>query len=71
MDFTTQYFWRIDTNLSSGLGIGDVWDYTTDAPVCDPPMAGDTNDDCVVDLNDFADLASDWLRCTLINGLCP
>ena len=71
MDFTTQYFWRIDTNLSSGLGVGDVWDYTTDAPVCDPPMAGDTNDDCVVDINDFADLAFDWLRCTLINGFCP
>jgi hypothetical protein len=71
MDFTTQYFWRIDTNLSSGLSEGDVWDYTTDAPICDPPMAGDTNDDCVVDMSDLANIASDWLRCTLTNGLCP
>ena len=70
MDFTTQYFWRIDTNLSESISFGDVWSYTTDVRICDPVMAGDINDDCVVNMEDFAILAADWLSCTLSNGIC-
>ena len=72
MEFETQYFWRIDTNLTAGGSFeGDVWTYTTGAPICDPPLLGDTDDDCVVNMTDFANVASDWLLCTLVNGLCP
>lgn len=71
MAFETQYFWRIDEILDRSSNQGDVWTFTTSAPVCDPPLAHDSNNDCVVDMADLAQLASEWLSCTLINGYCP
>ena len=41
--------------------VGDVWTFTTGLPVCDPGLTADVNDDCVVDMEDFAVLADDWL----------
>ena len=40
------------------------------AIACDK-LAGDVNDDCVVDLADFAALTADWLNCTLPAVYCP
>ena len=40
------------------------------AIACDE-MPGDANKDCVVDLADFAELASDWMECSLPPAFCP
>ncbi len=70
MDFTTEYFWRIDSILTDSVATGNIWSYTTDQRICDPVMAGDVNNDCVVNIADFAIMAADWLNCTLSNGIC-
>lgn len=37
----------------------------TCGPLCSPPPASDANNDCIVDILDFAVLASEWLSCNL------
>lgn len=41
------------------------------ALLCDNKLPGDINDDCIVDLADFAALSADWLNCTLPSAYCP
>ena len=50
---------------------GDVWSFTTGSPECEYELGGDANNDCVVNLEDFAITAGNWLECNLINGNCP
>jgi hypothetical protein len=49
--------------LASGEAYFDnfVVDSGTIVPICEYALAGDLNDDCKVDLNDFAIMASNWL----------
>lgn len=65
LDWATTYYWRIDELDGVNVFAGDVWSFTTVVPTCQTPLAGDTNGDCVVDLADFAVLASEWLQCNL------
>jgi hypothetical protein len=34
--------------------------------ICSAPIVGDLNDDCKVDLSDFALMAANWLQCNLV-----
>ena len=41
-------------------------------PNCQNNLAGDANDDCIIDIEDFAIMASEWLVCDYIyQELCP
>ena len=73
LDMNEEYFWRVDTTHPvSGLREGDLWHFTTGGDVCDPQLIADIyGTDCVVDIGDFAILASHWLGCTRINRPCP
>ena len=63
------------TNFYSDVAAGGEAYYpalvTTSVRICGPPLAGDTNGDCVVDMMDFANMVANWLECTLVNGDCP
>ncbi len=72
LDWDTRYFWVVDEFDGQNLYAGDLWSFTTISPVCDPPLLMDANGDCVVDIADFAILASEWLDCNLIPAeACP
>ncbi len=62
LDINTEYYWRVDTRDDSGtlLNAGDVWSFVSGEPICQSHPQGDLNDDCIVDLNDFALLLMDW-----------
>jgi len=38
--------------------------------LCNPPLLADTNNDCVVDMTDLAQMILEWLRCTHVSGDC-
>ena len=68
LEWASPYFWRVDVNVDGYTVEGDPWSFTTIVPVCDEEsVPGDTDGDCDVDMDDFADLASSWLIC----GLTP
>jgi hypothetical protein len=39
--------------------------FVIEYPPCNPPITGDLNDDCIVNLTDLAIMASNWLQSTL------
>ena len=59
---------RIYTNPLTAYDIADMFT-PVGGPICtnDPsiPLTFDFNDDCIVDLTDFAPFAADWLNCSL------
>ena len=58
-------------SVSSGYGIV-IDDITIAGITCDKPPVLDMNNDCVVNLEDFAAIASIWLECTLYPAsACP
>ncbi len=71
LDWQTQYFWRVDEVFAASIEQGDVWSFTTGAAVCEYPLSGDVNNDCIVNLEDLAIIAGNWLICNLVNGDCP
>lgn len=71
MVFGMTYYWRIDEHIGDNVYQGDVWVFTTGEPECSEAIPGDVNSDCIVDIEDFAILAANWLTCTLSNGNCP
>lgn len=72
LEFEKQYFWAVDEFDGQNLYAGDVWNFTTIIPVCDSPLLSDADGDCVVDMEDFAILTSEWLDCNLIPAeACP
>jgi hypothetical protein len=49
--------WRIDEFYYGAPAVqGPVWTFTCDCP----PIAGDINDDCIVNFQDYADVAESW-----------
>ena len=68
-----EYFDVFFTVSTFGEFAGTTWlDNTAVNPlICDPPLLGDTDGDCMVNVTDLANVASDWLLCTLVNGHCP
>lgn len=71
LDWSTPYFWRVDEVMGGTTYSGLVWTFsTTGERICDPPLIADTNNDCVVDMTDLAQMAADWLMCTHLSGSC-
>jgi len=51
------HFWRIDEfNDDFTTTKGDVWKFTTGCAA----INGDTNNDCILNFLDYADVASTW-----------
>jgi len=72
LDWNTTYYWRVDEVFAAGDSVaGDVWSFTTGTPVCEYELEGDIDKNCVVNLEDFARMAANWLVCNLTNGDCP
>ena len=69
LDPDTVYYWGYNDGSSNST----VSSFTTEGPVCDGenPLSADINEDCLVTLADFAEVANQWLGCNLINGICP
>ena len=68
-----QYFWRIDQRLEGGeIKQGNTWSFTTIDFICSPPLLGDTNGDCVINMQDFIYLEQHWLECHRVPDIfCP
>jgi hypothetical protein len=67
MAWATNYPWKIE-ELNAGnstLVWGDEWNFNVRTLNCDDPepLAADLTHNCVVDIADFAILASEWLTC--------
>jgi len=72
LDWGVKYFWRVDENYSgSGTSTGDVWAFTVAASLQCDPLVGDITGDCLVNLDDIARIATDWLECLYTNDDCP
>ncbi|TFG48366.1 MAG: hypothetical protein E4H40_04790 [Candidatus Brocadiia bacterium] len=69
LEWGVTYYWVVDEDYGGAIGLveGDVWSFTVDPQLECGPLAGDLTDDCIVDLDDFALLAYDWLNCLIIN----
>ena len=71
----TTYEWRVDETYSGSITVtGDTWSFSTATPVCNGGvrLPGDEDGDCVVDLNDLAMTAANWLVCGMIPvEACP
>ncbi len=52
--------------------VAELYYSVTGIPVCVQNPPHDLNNDCVIDLQDFALFAADWLECNLVpESLCP
>ncbi|MBE0534060.1 MAG: hypothetical protein IH624_00205 [Phycisphaerae bacterium] len=69
--FGATYYWRIDETVQGQVYMGDIWSFTVASPQCSRVLAADINGDCIVNLEDIALVAADWLECVLVNGDCP
>ena len=66
MAWGTQYQWRIDECVGGSTVVtGTTWSFATHVLQCDPPLLSDKDGsgDCIVDLADFAAMASEWMSC--------
>ncbi|ARN56828.1 LamG domain-containing protein [Sedimentisphaera salicampi] len=73
LDWSATYYWRVDQvdSMSNTLQ-GKVWSFTTVIPQCDPPLPGDADGNCYIDLMDLAVMSSNWLKCNLVpSEACP
>lgn len=75
MDWAATYYWRIDEVIPGTpdtILAGDVWSFTIIVPQCPTPLRGDTNDDCITDMQDLVNIAQSWLTCSLVPAeSCP
>jgi hypothetical protein len=72
LEWGVTYYWVVDEDYGTGgIEEGDVWSFTVDPELECGPLPGDVTEDCLVNLNDFALLAYDWLNCLIINDNCP
>jgi len=72
MEWNKKYTWQIIEKNAGGVTIatGPVWKFKVRALNCnDPaPLAADADGDCIVNLADFAIMASEWLDCNWDDG---
>jgi len=71
MAWETNYPWKIEDMVAVGDPVwGDEWNFNVRALNCDDPapLAADISGNCVVDINDFVILASEWLTCDWDDG---
>lgn len=58
LEFGRTYYWRVDANDPANTYTGWVWSFTIGCP--GGYLAGDLNDDCVIDFKDFTVLVDEW-----------
>ena len=63
LQWQTTYFWQIVATDGEDVFTGPMWSFTTIVPDCTEEIPGDANDDCQVNLEDLALVASGWLTC--------
>jgi hypothetical protein len=63
LQWQTTYFWQVVATDGIDTFAGPTWSFTTIVPDCTEEIPGDANDDCQVDLEDLALVASGWLTC--------
>ena len=65
LEYGKTYYWRVDSvTANDAVSTGPEWNFTTVTPVCQMGMEyGDLSGDCRVGLEDFAIMATNWLRC--------
>ncbi len=65
LEYGKTYYWRVDSvTAGDAVSTGPEWNFTTVTPVCQMGMEyGDLSGDCRVGLEDFAIMATNWLRC--------
>ncbi len=72
LEWGVTYYWVVDEDYGAGgIEEGDVWSFTVDPELECGLLPGDLTADCLVNLDDFAVLAYDWLNCLIINDNCP
>jgi len=72
LEWGVTYYWVVDEDYGTGgIEEGDVWSFTVDPELECGILPGDVTADCLVNLDDFAVLAYDWLNCLIINDNCP
>ena len=76
MDWSTTYCWRIDevdeSTTPDTITEGNIWSFTTIVPQCPVPPVGDTNNDCIVDMQDIVNIAKSWVDCAIVpEDACP
>jgi len=72
LEWGETYYWVVDEDYGAGgIEEGDVWSFTVDPELECGLLPGDLTADCLVNLDDFAVLAYDWLNCLIINDSCP
>lgn len=71
LEWAERYYWRVDeVDSEKTVRTGGVWRFDT-INDCSSSIAGDFNGDCVVDFEDFATFAENWLACTRLGtGAC-
>ena len=57
LDLWTTYYWRVD-EFHTSCCLGSVWNFTTGCAL----VVTDINMDCVVNFEDYALLAGDWMK---------
>jgi len=72
LEWATTYYWKVDQRQNDDVFEGLVWTFTTIVPLCDPPLPGDVDGDCIVNLADLAIMAMEWMQCNRIPAdACP
>lgn len=72
LEWAKTYYWRVDEVDSEDVVYpGRIWSFDT-IDDCSSSIVGDLTGDCIVDLQDFALMAENWLNCTRLGtGACP
>lgn len=73
LEWGDHLFWRVDEVYGSGTveNPTGVWEFTVaGGRTCDDNPA-DVDGDCLVNINDFAVMAANWLKCSYTNDDCP
>ena len=72
LEWKSTYYWRVDeVDSEEVIYPGRIWSFDT-IDDCSSSIVGDFNNDCIVDFEDFATFAENWLTCTRMGtGACP
>jgi hypothetical protein len=68
MEWGKKYTWHVEEVYSGGPTVGPDWHFQVRSLVCGGSVSTDTNADCIINLADFANLASEWLNCESNSG---
>lgn len=72
LEWGASYWWQVRGSDGIQQVEGPIWKFDTLMPVCESPLSGDVNGDCIVNLLDLAEIAGQWLECNLVpQAACP